>query len=90
MFQRALSYVALSRCTRLSGLYIVCDKIVTGHFKQTYGDEDNIITSETNRLQKFQGNTLREGMRLLSIYKNIIYDSSQSIIFPIDEPEFDV
>jgi hypothetical protein len=90
MFQRALSYVALSRCTRLSGLYIVCDKIVTGHFKQTYGDEDNIITSETNRLQKFQGNTLREGMILLSIYKNIIYDSSQSIIFPIDEPEFDV
>jgi hypothetical protein len=90
MFERALAYVALSRCTSLNGLYIVGDNIVTKHFKQTYGEEDKIITSETNRLRKFQGNTLREGMRLWSINNNTVYNSLQSIIFPIDEPEFDM
>jgi hypothetical protein len=90
MFSRGLAYVALSRCTSLQGLYIIGDKKRKEHFKQTFGDEDKIITSETKRLQKFQGNTLREGMRLLHIYNPTMYDSSQSIIFPEDEPEFDI
>lgn len=88
MFSRGLSYVAISRCTSLHGLYIIGDEIRKEHFKQTFGDEDRIITSETKRLQKFQGNTIREGMRLLSVYNHT--DLPQSIIFPEDEPEFDV
>ena len=90
MFSRGLSYVAISRCTSLQGLYIIGDKIRKEHFKQTFGDEDRIIASETKRLQKFQGNTLNEGMRLLCINNNTIYNSSQSIVFPEDEPEFDM
>jgi hypothetical protein len=90
MFSRGLSYVAISRCTSLQGLHIIGDKIRKEHFKQTFGDEDKIITSETKRLQKFQGNTLREGMRLLHIYNPTMYYSSQSIIFPEDEQEFDI
>jgi ATP-dependent exoDNAse (exonuclease V) alpha subunit len=35
LFARALSYVALSRCTTLEGLYIADKKINTEHFKQT-------------------------------------------------------
>jgi hypothetical protein len=68
LFARALSYVALSRCTTLEGLYIVGKKINTEHFKQTFGREDGEIKAETARLRRFQGNTLRKGYEAACMY----------------------
>lgn len=87
-FARALAYVALSRCTSLEGLYIVGKKLTTNHFKQTFGNEDNVIISETIRLRKFQGNTLTAGFKASCTYKSLVYDPSTQIVFPSDEPEF--
>jgi ATP-dependent exoDNAse (exonuclease V) alpha subunit len=89
LFARAISYVALSRCTSLEGLYIVGKKITTEHFNQIYGKEDNVIKAETYRLRKFQGNTLRKGYKALCTFKRHLYNEDTPFTFPLDEPEFD-
>lgn len=89
LFARAITYVALSRCTTLEGLYIVGRKITTQHFKQTFGNEDSVIRAQTARLRKFQGNTLTKGQEAVSKYQGKEYNSEVPIIFEDDEPEFD-
>jgi hypothetical protein len=90
LFARALSYVALSRCTTLEGLYIVGKKISTEHFKQTFGGEDGEIKVETARLRRFQGNTLRKGHEAACVYSDsMTFDPNETIVFTHDEPEFD-
>jgi hypothetical protein len=90
LFARALSYVALSRCTTLEGLYIVGKKISTEHFKQTFGREDGEIKAETARLRRFQGNTLRKGHEAACVYSDsMTFDPNEPIVFTHDEPEFD-
>jgi hypothetical protein len=88
LFARALAYVALSRCQTLEGLYIVGAKITTKHFKQTFGNEDGVIKSETARLRKFQLNTLRKGFEAACLLLGVPYDAS-NIRFTDDEREFD-
>jgi hypothetical protein len=89
LFARGLSYVAISRCVSLDGLYLIGAKVTTKHFKQTFGVEDAVIRAETTRWRIFQGNTLRQGYIAMCKYKNVQYDSDTPIVFPQDEPEFD-
>jgi hypothetical protein len=94
LFARALSYVVLSRCTTLEGLYIVGKKINTKHFEQTFGREDGEIKAETARLRRFQGNTLRKGYEAACMYFYLSCDSmrfgpNEPIVLNHDEPEFD-
>ena len=95
LFARALTYVALSRCKSLAGLYIVGAQIATKHFRQVYGKDDSVIKCETSRLRRFQGNTIRAGLRAAKLYvanndTNDINDASHiELQFPRDELEFD-
>ena len=89
LFERALSYVALSRCTTLDGLSIVGCKVSTKHFKQTFGNQHENIKNETRRLRKFQGNTLREGLKASCLYEGTCYDDDMIIEFTDNELEYD-
>ena len=90
LFARALSYVALSRCTTLEGLYMVGKKISTEHFKQTFGGEDGEIKVETARLRRFQGNTLRKGYEAACMScDSMPFGPNEPIVFNRDDPEFD-
>jgi hypothetical protein len=90
LFARALSYVALSRCTTLEGLYFVGKNISTEHFKQTFGRENGEIKAETARLRRFQGNTLRKGHEAACVHSDsMTFDPNEPIVFIHDEPEFD-
>ena len=90
LFARALSYVALSRCISLEGLFIVGSRVTSSHFKQTFGNEDSIIKSETVRLRQFQGNSLRKGWEKACLYNGVPFDVNNPLEFDILEPEFDM
>ena len=87
-FARALTYVALSRCTSLSGLYIVGAPVEHKHFKQT-GVENDVIIRETERLRVFQHETLKKGYVASKLYweKEAVSHDYQ-ILYSVDEPEF--
>lgn len=87
-FARALSYVAISRCTCLNGLYIVGRPLEHLHFVQR-GIDNDVIIAETDRLRKFQQNTLRKGYICSREYwEKQPVDQEFEISFSHDEPEF--
>mmetsp|Transcript_36210 Transcript_36210/g.46672 ORF Transcript_36210/g.46672 Transcript_36210/m.46672 type:complete len:98 (-) Transcript_36210:134-427(-) len=84
LFARALTYVALSRCRSLQGLFIAGCMLHDRHFKWTGKDMD-YINKEIKRLRKFQLSTLKKGMKA----KNPDFDKTAPLVFPKNETQFD-
>ena len=89
LFTRALAYVATSRCKTLAGLSIVGEPLSNRHFfKAQTGNADKVIRDETKRLRKFQGNTIRKGLKAQSKHSSLTLHDTV-IPYTLLEMEYD-